>query len=290
MDLVHDPAYPFAGPDQSVIYYHHIVPHLSWTIDYLMADAELLSGGRIEFPSLRENGYAFFDGKVFGHAPGRIFDETGCWLWMKREAIVVDNPQINTLTAHNEKKFLAILTNQDTRPQTTSISLSAQVLGIDPTSIQSVTVRGKADKRRVELKDGTAELAFQPRELLVVEVEGVQIDVDTHGAPAQLVGGDAPSEVEVTAGEVTVKAAAIAVGPGPWDAYFWCTAGEGQARNVTFETCVDGTWQSHTDDDYPFEFNLPMDSGEKSLQFRVRWESAKGEEFSAAESILAVAR
>ncbi|HUV65152.1 MAG TPA: hypothetical protein VMW24_14740, partial [Sedimentisphaerales bacterium] len=195
MDLVQDPAYPFVGPDQSVIYYHHIVPHLSWTIDYLVADAELLSGGRIEFPSLRENGYAFFDGKVFGHAPGKIFDENGCWLWLRRGAIVVSNPQINTLTAHNDKKFLAILTNQDTRPQTAGIYLSRQALGIDPKTIRSVTVRGVDGTRQVELKDGMAELKFKPRELLVVEVEGVRIEIAAHRETAEPAPGNTPAEV-----------------------------------------------------------------------------------------------
>jgi len=289
MDLVQDPAYPFVGPDQSVIYYHHIVPHLSWTIDYLVADAELLSNGRIEFPSLRENGYAFFDGKVFGHAPGKIFDENGCWLWLQRGAIVISNPQINTLTAHNDKKFLAILTNQDTHPQTASIRLSQQALGIDPKVINSVTVRSIDGTRQVGLKDGMAELKFKPRELLVVEVEGVQIEIAAHRAPAEPAPGNIPTEVETRAGEITVKAAAIAVAPGPWDAFIWCTAGDGQAKSVTLEAHVDGTWKSQTDSDYPFEFNIPIASSEETLQFRVAWESPSGEKFSTGDLTMGTA-
>lgn len=290
MDLVQDPAYPFVGPDQSTIYYHHIVPHISWTIDYLVADAELLSDGQIEFPSLRENGYAFFDGKVFGHAPGRIFDESGCWLWLQRGAIVISNPQINTLTAHNDKKFLAILTNQDTRPQTASISLSQQALGIDPKTIKSVTVRGVDGIRQVELKDGTAELKFKPRELLVVEVEGAQIEIAAHRATAEPVPGDIPTELETRAGEITIKAAAIAVEPGPWDAFIWCTADDGQVESVTLETYTDGKWKSQVDNDYPFEFNVPMASSQVPLQFRVLWESPSGEKFRTGNLRMAAAR
>jgi len=290
MDLVQDPAYPFVGPDQSTIYYHHIVPHISWTIDYLVADAELLSDGRIEFPSLRENGYAFFDGKVFGHAPGRIFDEKGCWLWLKRGAVVISNPQINTLTAHNDKKFLAILTNQDTRPQAASISLSQKSLGIDPKAIKSVTVRSVDGTRKVRLKDGTAKLTFKPRELLVVEVEGARIDIAAHRAAAELASGNIPTELETKAGEITVKAAAIAVEPGPWDAFIWCTAGDGQAESVTLETRVNGMWKSQIDNDYPFEFNVPMASSQKLLRFRVLWESPSGEKFRTGTLLMGAAR
>ena len=289
MDLVEDTNYPFVGPDQSTIYYHHIVPHLSWTIDYLIADAELLSDGRIEFPSLRENGYAFFDGKVFGHAPGRIFDETACWLWLKRGTITIDNPQINILTAHNSKKFLAILTNQDTHPQTANISFSPEMFGLDPTALDSLTVRSIGAEHRVALENGTAELAFQPREILVVEVDGIQIDVAPHRILPEPQSTDHPTEVEMTAGDVKVKAAAIAVSPGPWDAYIWCTAGDGQARCVTFETRTDGQWQSHTDDDYPFEFNLPIGPDRTSLRFRVHWEDQNGQRFTSQEATLAPA-
>jgi hypothetical protein len=133
-------------------------------------------------------------------------------------------------------------------------------------------------------------LTFAPRELLVVEVEGVRIDVDSHDAPPDLLDADTPSEVEMTAGDVTVKAVAIAAGPGSWDAYIWCTAGDGQARSVTFETNVNGDWQSHTDDDYPFEFNMPLNAAQKSLQFRVHWEAPSGDTFSTKESALSVAR
>ena len=290
MDLVQDPAYPLVGPDQSTIYYHHIVPHLSWTIDYLVAEVELLSGGQIEFPWLRENGYAFFDGKVFGYAPGRIFDENGCWLWLKRGAIVVDNVQINALTAHNEKKFLAILTNQDTRKQKTNISLSRQVLGIDPKTTESITVRSVHGTRQVRLKNETAALTFKPRELLVVEVNDVGIEVASHRTQATLGSGVIPTAVETQAGEMAVKAVAIAVAPGPWDAFIWCVADEEQVRNVVLETHVNGMWTSQTDNDYPFEFNIPMAASEETLQFRIVCENVSGETFSTGNLMLGAAQ
>ena len=69
-DLPQDPAYPLVGPDVTDFYYHHIEPHLAWTIDYLVSDVEMLSDGAIAFPSLRQYGYAYFDSRIFGHAAG----------------------------------------------------------------------------------------------------------------------------------------------------------------------------------------------------------------------------
>jgi hypothetical protein len=262
---------------------------LSWTIDYLVADAELLSGGKIEFPWLRENGYAFFDGKVFGHAPGRVFDEAGCWLWLRRGAVQLSNPQINTLTAHNGNKFMAILANQDTRPQSAAIALSQQALGIDPEQAVSVTVRGVKEAREVKLVDGVAQLDFGPRELLVVEVAGARIDIAAHRVAAEPAAGELPTEVEMKAGGFTVKAAAIAVEDGPWDAFVWCVAAPDKVRSATLETRVDGAWKKQTDELYPFEFRVPLASAVEPLRFRVRLRDAAGAESLSGEALLGAA-
>lgn len=289
MDLVNDPSYPYVGPDQSTIYYHHIVPHLSWVIDYLVADAELLSNGRITFPSLRENGYAYFDGKVFGHAPGKIFDAEDCWLWFTRGAAVVSNPQINLLAAHNASKFFAILANQDTREQTTSLSLSQQAIGFDPRKVKAITVRTNEGSQQVELKGGVAQLTLKPRQLVVVEVEDAHIDLAAHHMPTPgKQTPEAPTQVAMKVEGIEVKATAIATGPliDSWNAYIWCTATEDQAGAVTFEINTDGRWRSHTDTEYPFEFDLPVHNPGAAVKFRVRWTTPAGATVTTDEATL----
>jgi hypothetical protein len=202
----------------------------------------------------------------------------------------VSNPQINLLAAHNEKKFFAILVNQDTRPQTASVTLSQQALGIDAEKVKSITTRSVDGAKKVDLVDGRADLEFAPRELIVVEVDGTQIEIDTHGVLPAPVPGEVPTEVEMEAGEVQVRAAAIAVEPGPWNAFIWCDALPDEAASVTLETNIGGAWKPRTDVDYPFEFSLPMDSPKDLLNFRVRWKNPAGKEFSSQEAKLGAAR
>lgn len=286
MDLVNDPRYPFAGPDQSVIYYHHIVPHLSWCIDYLVSETEMLSDGRISFPWLRENGYAFFDGRVYGHAPGQIFDERGCWLWFNRQTVSVSNPQINTLTAYNENKFFAILTNQERQPNSAEITFSSAMLGLDLAKVKAVTVRGVDGARESELKKGVVRVDLKARELLVVEVAGTTIDVAAHRLPMAQVKENSSAEVMAKAGAITVKAAVVAVEKGPWDAFIWCAAAPDQVKSVTLETKINGVWEAQSDSEYPFEFSVPMAATEDLLHFRVSGESPSGEKFSTGALVL----
>ena len=288
MDMVNNPRYPFDGPDQSVIYYHHIVPHLSWCIDYLVSEVEMLSDGMIKFPWMRENGYAFFDGRVYGHAPGEIYAENGCWLWFNRNAAKVNNPQINTLTAFNENKFFAVLSNQVRTQQSAELTLSSDLLGVDLKNVKSVTVRSSGGVRQADLNNGLVKLDFKPRELLVVEVEGTSINVATHHLASGKISGNIPSEVDVKVGSVRVKAAAIAVSAGPWDAFVWSSASPDQAQKVTLECYENGEWKAKDDDSYPFEFSIPMESPDALLQFRVRILDKGGKSHKSGSLVLGV--
>jgi hypothetical protein len=129
-DLPLNPRYPYEGPDVTDFYYHHIAPHLAWTLDYLVATAELRSGGRIAFPSQRQNGYAYFDSRVYGHRPGTVLGHEGAWLWLRRDLVAIDNPQLDFLTAHSGDAFFLILLNESDRAEAATVRLSATALGL----------------------------------------------------------------------------------------------------------------------------------------------------------------
>ena len=140
-DMPQDPRYPFTGPDVTDIYYHHIPAHLAWTIDYLVTEAEVLSDGKISFPSVRQQGYAYFDSRIFGHAPGKVYDDPSAWLYLKRGLVSTDNVQVNCITAHGDGGFHVILTNQSQQPQSVKVALSASALGFDPAATLQGTLR-----------------------------------------------------------------------------------------------------------------------------------------------------
>src|SRR5690606_20259201 len=56
-DLMQDARYPYEGPDVTSTYYHHIPCHLLFTMDWLVTDAEVRSGGKIRFPYAKQQGY-----------------------------------------------------------------------------------------------------------------------------------------------------------------------------------------------------------------------------------------
>lgn len=100
-----------AGP-----YPHHAWWQLGWITDYLLAEAELRSGGRIVFPR------GFVTPKVgphqsYGFAPGKI-DGVSVRLVVRPEIAQQESPDLETLTAISTdgKKLFVILLNDIKKP------------------------------------------------------------------------------------------------------------------------------------------------------------------------------
>ncbi len=278
-DLMQNSRYPYEGPDMSFIYYHHILVHLSWTLDYLVSEAFLRSAGKIQFPALRQFGYAYFDNLVYGHAPGEIMGEKGAWLWIRRDLIALDNPQVNYLTAHNSNSFYVVLTNANREPEKVKLTFLPQ--NIDPEAKEFRKVRFlKGGKRQVQLSNNAIEINLGPRELVVLAVDGLRIDIPAHRVfrepgPAQKRG---TAKVAVD-GDMEVRAAAIQIEPGPWDAYIWSTAGSRELRQISLNWIAGDQRGTLSEEDYPYEFSVPVPQGVTQLSFTTNGIKADGARF-----------
>jgi hypothetical protein len=282
-DLPLNPRYPYEGPDVTDFYYHHIAPHLMWTIDYLVADAELRSGGRIAFPYQRQIGYAYFDNRVFGHAAGTVYGEKGVWLWLRRGLVEVDNPQVNYLTARAGGKILVVLTNQANRAEEVGVKFLPEVLKFDHAVVRAVSMIGADGGRSpATLEGGRARVNVPPRGLVVLELEGIRAEVPVHAVSEEVRGrGMVVMKTELG---VEVKGAAIAppVARMGWDAYVWCTATPKQVAKATLHYRAGGDWQTMTCAAYPFEFSVHVPEGQGAVEFNVELQTVEGQMVTTA--------
>lgn len=283
-DMPFGARYPFVGPDVNDFYYHHIVPHLAWCFDYLVAEASLRSAGKIRFPSQRQVGYAYFDSRVYGHAPGKIFGQDGFWLWLKRGVVTLNNPQINYLTAHNGKQLVAILMNESSKAEPVSIRFAASELKSHPASL---ALLGSSDQ--IPLRDGAATLTIPARGLTVLRLDNVDIQVPTHTRQPEPKASAAPGYLTLkTDAGFEVRAAALQTAPGSWDAYVWCTASAHQARQATLHYQSDRGPQQQQVAQYPYEFSIPVSASSQTFRFHVEGETEDGKKFKTPEATLGV--
>lgn len=126
-DIPMQPGFPYNGPDVSSIYYHHIPPHLAFTLDFILTAAIQRAAGKVNFPYGKQDGFVWFNNRIYGGSKGQVFDDKEVSLWMKKGLIQIDNPAVNYVTAISEKHFWVILTNEAQDAQTCNIILGDEV-------------------------------------------------------------------------------------------------------------------------------------------------------------------
>lgn len=111
-DITLRPDFPYKGPDVSSIYYHHIPPHLAFTMDYLVTEAMQRSGGNVRFPYAKQDGFVWFNSRVFGAGPGMVFGDGAVNIWLKRGLVRISSPEVNYVTGISGDRFWVILTSE----------------------------------------------------------------------------------------------------------------------------------------------------------------------------------
>jgi hypothetical protein len=251
-----------------------------------VSEVEMLSDGAIAFPWLRQYGYAYFDARVFGHAPGKVYDDPDAWLLFRRGLVKVDNPQINTLLAWSENKLHVILTNQSQQTQEVTLAAGPQ-FSIEPGAEPEVSVRmGNAGPVPLDVDADTrsAKLRVPGRGLATVTVVGVKLAPPAR--PQLAATRQAVAPLTVPSEPAAVRAAAIQVEPGSWQAYVWSTASPRQARSARLHYQIDGRWRTLDKPDYPFEFMVPVANERQAVRFKLELTQPDGKTTTSPEATL----
>ncbi|NQU44470.1 hypothetical protein HQ520_14360 [bacterium] len=143
-DVFHTPDYPYTGPDLTSIYYHHIPVHFGFTVDYLVAQAEVRSNGKVRFPYAKQKNYAWFDERMYGLEPGEIFGEKGAVLWIEEGVAKPENIMVDWIAARSADRFYLMLMSQADEPMTVQPNLDAKKIGLADGDIR-IYVNGKAE-------------------------------------------------------------------------------------------------------------------------------------------------
>lgn len=287
-DLLQNSRYPYEGPDVSFVYYHHIIVHLSWTLDYLVSEAGLRSSGAIKFPGLRQFGYAYFDNLVYGHAPGEVLGEKDVWPWLRRGLVSLDNPQINYLAAHNGKSFFLILMNENSAKESVRIKFNPASINGGKTGFTKARnlVAGNSE---IALTDNAATVQLEPLGWTALAVDGLSIDVPAHRVPPPPKPSAEPGSVTVEIeNNMHLRAAAIQMEPGLWDAFVWSTAASGSLKEITLDWQAGNQTGTIKDVDYPYEFSVPVPNGETRFTFKTSGIKTDGTTFQTEPKSIGV--
>ncbi|MDZ7617484.1 MAG: hypothetical protein U1E05_10795, partial [Patescibacteria group bacterium] len=174
-DLMLSPRYPYDGPDISGIYYHHIPPQLAFSVDFLVAQAQQRSAGRIRFPWAMQQGYAWFTNRVYGMAGGEIFGQPAGRLLLDGKAITIAEKDVDWLAARAGDRVWLILMSQSDEPVRPTITLDAARLGLTAGAPMTVFTpdQPEGEPRAAE---AISELTVPPKGLVAVSLPAVERD------------------------------------------------------------------------------------------------------------------
>ncbi len=266
--------YPYNGPDQTGIYYHHIPVQLGLNVDFLVTQIWKWSDGKINFPSVREQGYAFFNNRHYGFAAGSFFDENDMWMWLKEGLITLDNIQIDWLAARKDGRFATALINEDTAEQTVTVTLGEEVTGGTAYNGTAAVYDAGGNKTTAEIVDSQVTLTVPGHGLVGIALDSEAVRKPAFAdVPADEIFNSPDDSTVVSTGPTAEfgKGMVIQIDPDSYDAYVYTTFMPDKAsKAILYWHTGDGNWKQSENGTYPYEFTVKVEDMSKTFHYYVK--------------------
>lgn len=265
-----DPDYATEGPDITGLYWHHIQPFLAMLQDFLFTQAWNWSDKKIDFPSLRNTGYAYFSNRMYGGESGTFYDIDNMWLWLKEGLLKTDNVQIDWIGARKDGIAAFCLMNESKEQQSTVFTLGEELAEFNGIA----TMYDKdGNKTKFEILNGGAQITVPAHSLVsfVVESDNVtapgysKVTINSKNTGKQTVR---PSGGETDGGQL------YQMSDDEYFAHVYTSDSIGSIDGVTLNYKIgNGEWKKLSDNYAPFEFIIKVDN--TNLEFSYYFEKHK---------------
>ncbi|MBQ2968489.1 MAG: glycoside hydrolase family 127 protein [Clostridia bacterium] len=266
--------YPIDGPDYTGIYWHHIPPFLAMLEDFIINQTFAWSGRNISFPSLRQQGYAYFNSNQYGHEAGKFYDEDNMWAWLAEDTVHPDSIQVDWMAARKDGVAGIAFMNEDEVATTTTITLGEK-FGADKNYTGTATLYDKSGKiGTVDVKDGKFTLTIPAKSL-----QAVKLNIASVKAPAYA-GMDYSKTSAEIGGTISEhksgKGYTLQMAEDSYFAYVYTTYKPADIKSATLTYTVDGKKQTETASVYPFEFIVKVDNPDAVFEYTLSAEATSG--------------
>ena len=273
-----DENYPYEGPDYTNIYWHHIPIVLGQLEEFLISDAFYQSGSKIEFPRVRQTGYAYFYSNHFGFQPGKMYDVDGLWLWNDRGIVSPDSKQLDYLPAKKDGTLAVAFMNRDAVDTTSTITLGEKIEGGAAYNGTAALYDAAGNKSTVEVVNGKFTITVPAKGMMTVIMNNIGVK-----APAFADDSFKVSDLEVGAtisDHARGRGYTLQLTPDKYFAYIYVTdtdaaVYDGQdttrqyTKSITVTYTVNGKTEKVVRDTYPFEVIIPVDDVNAEIQYSV---------------------
>ena len=261
------PNYPLREHEELSVnsfHYNHIWPHMSMLLDYLLTDAFVRSRGQINFPSQFIEGYAYLIDKFYGHKPGTFYDYEDVYLWMPKKMLTTGSIELNYIAARGRNRLHIALMNQSNEKVTTKLNLNPDVIGFDTAKAHNAILWQENKSQNTttlpKLSNGSLDVVVQPMGITAVTIEGMTVRPRFQHRIQSLSESDAWKKDYASIDFAGAKAMILNMVSGLTTAYVYLQETDKTLKQATLNYSIDGRWETQTDDEYPFEFTVPLDA------------------------------
>ncbi|MCL6260839.1 hypothetical protein M3O96_17180 [Aquiflexum sp. TKW24L] len=247
------------------LHYNHILPMASMLLDYLITDAFVRSEGKINFPSEYIEGYAYLQNKFYGSQLGKFYEDEGIQLWMPKKLLTVSHPQLNYIAGYNESGIYLAFTNQSKDPVKSTVMVNPEW-----TTGSIGNIENWGDGKTSITGAFSYEVEVPGNGIAAIKVEGLSPKV----AFQQKILSRGPSAKNSLYEFDFGNTRAMIIDLGEYDrrAYFYLQEDDSDFSSVTlFYEDEKGNIESRIDENYPFEFTIPIKEMKEGSSF---WFSA----------------
>ena len=276
--------YPYEGVDNTGIYVGHIPVFLSMLEDFIINTTYKWSDGNIEFPNIRERGYAYFNSNQYGHAPGKFFDENDMWLWLDEGMLTVKNKGIDYIAAKKDGVLGFALINETNKAITDNFVLGDKIPGGSNYSGIAEVYDKTGKIGTVQVYNGEFVLTIPAKTLKAVKLKISGISTPSYAKDRKV---DYLTNTESTVAEhENGKAYILQASPDSYFAYVYIADKPNSVSSAVMRYSVGNDTYEMTDNTYPFEFIVEVDNPDKSFSYDIDVISVSGSKYTISGNTL----
>lgn len=266
--------YPYKGPDVSGVYYHHLPPFMAMLEDFLITLPMYRSNGKIEFPSVRQSGYAFFYSNHYGYEAGKVYDMNDMWLWMDEGVLDSGHLQIDWMGARKDGTAAFMLMNQSAESVTTTVTLGEKVGAVSDTA---TLYDADGNKTNVSVSEGKVTVTVPAKGMVTLAVAGDAIKAPAFSEFDYKLQGEKVETGSTYFDHGNGKAIVLQMNPNDYYAYVYVTDKPADVKEVKLTYTADGEKQTVTTTAYPYEFIIKVDDVTKGFDYDLELTKVSGE-------------
>lgn len=158
-------------------HYNHILPNISFLIDYLVTDVFVKSKSKIDFNSYYIEGFAYLKNKGYGGMKGTFYDVKDVTIWMPKQLVKVDNIELNYLSARTNNTLCLAFANQSGDSVNSEIAIDLQQVP----DLKNKMVIGEIWEQNKKVSDikiinGNMKIAVVPNGITAVVIKKISLN------------------------------------------------------------------------------------------------------------------